>query len=208
MAVGCGQTRPAIAANFTPGGTLVDRQVGVTVQNSEASANRSADNSNVLFSQDYYFKFGVAAPWIDETNREEFPAQMPFTRTQQRYDALKKYGDRVIGGLNSVSNLKNVIDDGSYTSIPDGNNPQYALRALGLLANNLCASENTGTTNELLLARWYVNEIYLAIGDIRSARNPEAARASYRSAIKAANSVLTMLNRVITPKVGDQFALL
>ncbi len=51
------------AGTFTPGGTLVDREVGVTVGNDEASPSRKVNNENVLFSQDNYFKFGVAAPW-------------------------------------------------------------------------------------------------------------------------------------------------
>jgi hypothetical protein len=198
----------AQAATFTPGGTMVDRAVGVTVSNSEASSSRAVDNTNVLFPQDYYFKFGVAAPWIDESNREEFPLKMPFTPSQQRYEGMKKYGERVTSALKVVYDLNKEIDSNNYASIPDANSPLFALRALGLFANTFCASENTGTTNELFLVRWYVNEIFLAIGDIRTAPNQEAALRSYNSAIKAANSYLNMLNRVITPKVGDKFELL
>ena len=89
------------AGTFTPGGTLVDRDVGVTVGNSEASTSRKVDNSNVLFSQDNYFKFGVAAPWI-EADSTEFPKTMPFVLSQQRYDSLKKYGERVKAGAQAV----------------------------------------------------------------------------------------------------------
>ena len=195
-------------AAFTPGGTLVDREVGVTVGNSEASARRAVDNTNVLFTQDYYFKFGTAAPWIDDSNRLEFPATMPFTRTQQRYDALQKYGSRVAAGLQAVAvDLVQPIQSGHYADIAPADSPIYALRALGLLANNMIASENTGTTNELLLARWYVNELYLAIGDIKAAASFEEAKKAHKSAVKAANSYLNMMNRVISPKVGDPFKL-
>ena len=189
----------------------MDRELGVTVANSEASPSRAKDNTNVLFAQDYYFKFGTAAPWIDDSNVNEFPTQMPFVRVQQRYDALQKYGGRVKRGLQTFVDLKALINQNSDTTlsnIPGPESPEYALRAMGLLANNFCASENTGTTNELLLARWYVNEIYLAISDIRSASNKDVALKSYQSGIKAANSFLNMMNRVITLKVGDKFELL
>ncbi len=196
--------RPAFAATFTPGGTLVDRPVGVTINNPEASFTRAFDNSNVLFQQDYFFKFGTAAPWIDESNRLEFPTQMPFVRVQQRYDALQKYGTRVQRGLEQVENLLSTKN--TEGTVLEADHPVYALRALGLLANSFCASENTGTTNELLLARYYVNEIYLGINDIRM--NPDRAKQAHRSCLKAANSYLNMMNRVITPKVGEPFVLL
>ena len=38
-----------VAAEFTPGGTLVDREVGITVGNADASLSRKVDNSNVIF---------------------------------------------------------------------------------------------------------------------------------------------------------------
>jgi hypothetical protein len=75
------------------------------------------------------------------------------------------------------------------------------------MANGFLASENTGTTNELLLARWYINEISLDIDDIKSAASKEDALKSYNAAIKALNSYLGLLNRVITTKVGDKWDL-
>ena len=191
---------------FAPGGTLVDYQVGVTVGNPQASASRKADNSNVIFSQDYYYKFGTAAPWI-EPGSTDFPKTMPFTPTQQRYDALKKYRERVQRGIDLIAGLGEVIAKGDYASIPDSTAPEYSIRPMGLLANNFLASENTGTTNELLLARWYINEINLDIDDIRNASSKEEAQKTHAAALNALNSFLGMLNRVITPKVGDKFNL-
>ena len=66
-------------------------------------------------------------------------------------------------------------------------------------------SENTGTTNELLLARWYINEIYLRLGDIKTASGQKEAEIALDAAKKAVNSYLAMLNRVITNKVGSKF---
>eukprot|EP00565_Helicotheca_tamesis_P002159 CAMPEP_0185735940 /NCGR_PEP_ID=MMETSP1171-20130828/26510_1 /TAXON_ID=374046 /ORGANISM="Helicotheca tamensis, Strain CCMP826" /LENGTH=160 /DNA_ID=CAMNT_0028406395 /DNA_START=15 /DNA_END=494 /DNA_ORIENTATION=- len=89
-------------AAFAPGGTLVtDRDIGIQVGNPEASPSRSQNNENVLFSQDHYFKFGAAAPWILDGNTE-FPKTMPFTLSQQRYDTLKKYGNRVVDGAKTI----------------------------------------------------------------------------------------------------------
>jgi hypothetical protein len=78
---------------------------------------------------------------------------------------------------------------------------------MGLLANDFLASENTGTTNELLLARWYINKIFLDIDKIKNAASKEAALKAYDATIKGTNSYLGLLNRVITSKVGDKFEL-
>lgn len=198
-------------SNFTPGGTLVDRDVGVQVGNPEASPSRNPNNSNVLFAQDQYFKFGNAAPWI-EPGSTEFPKQMPFVLSQQRYDQLKKYGAKVMLGVEAVEGLGEIIKSTpaeEYRSKilpPDA--PEYYLRPMGLLANGFLASENTGTTNELFLARWYINEVYLDIGDMRAAKSKEGALKPYEAAKKAINSYYGMMNRVITAKVGDKFDLL
>ena len=198
-------------SQFTPGGTLVDRELGPQVGNPEASASRKFDNSNVLFGQDTYFKFGTASPWI-EPGDTSFPKQMPFVLSQQRYDALKKYGEKVIRGAKAVEALGDVINStpveefGAKILPPDA--PEYYLRPMGLLANNFLASENTGTTNELFLARWYINEVYLDIADMRAAKSKEDALKSYEAAKKALNSFFGMMNRVITAKVGDKFELI
>jgi len=192
--------------SFAPGGTLVDYEVGVAVGNPQASKSRKPDNSNVVFAQDYYYKFGTAAPWIEAGNAE-FPKTMPFTPSQQRYDTMKKYRERVQRGVDLIVGLGEVIAKGDFASIPDSTAPEYSIRPMGLMANNFLASENTGTTNELLLARWYINEINLDIDDIKNAPSKEDATKSHRAAVNALNSYLGMLNRVITPKVGDKFDL-
>ncbi len=130
---------------------------------------------------------------------------MPFVLSQQRYDALKKYGERVKNAAQVLNNLDETIRAGDFTKISGSDDPMYAFRPLGLLANGFLASENTGTTNELLLARWYINEMYLRISDIQNASNVEEAMSAHTALKKAMNSYLSMLNRVITPKVGDKF---
>lgn len=194
-------------ADFAPGGTLLDRPVYVTYGNIEASASRAPNNSNVLFSQDNYYKFGSAAQWI-EAGSTEFPKTMPFVPSQQRYDALKKYNERV---KSSVDQIVKIGSTSSSTDVPDSDEPAYQLRALGLLANSFFASENTGTTNELMLARWYINEMYLRIRDYKSALDKgdeKEAKACYVYLNKAMNSYLTLINRSISSKVGEQFSYL
>lgn len=192
--------------SFAPGGTLVDYEVGVTVGNPQASKSRKPDNSNVVFSQDYYYKFGTAAPWI-ELGSSDFPKSMPFAPSQQRYDTMKKYRERVQRGVDLIAGLKDSIARSEFENIPDSTAPEYSIRPMGLMANNFLASENTGTTNELLLARWYINEINLDIYDIKNAASKEDAAQAYLAAVSALNSYLGLLNRVITPKVGDKFDL-
>ena len=191
-------------ADFAPGGTLLDRTVSVTYGNSEASLSRARDNSNVLFNQDNYYKFGAAAQWIEPGNTD-FPKTMPFVPSQQRYEALKKYGSRVKIAIDEISKIGRVD---SATDIPEATDPIYQLRALGLLANVFLASDNTGTTNELMLARWYINEVYLRIGDLRIALDKgdkSEAKLCHHYAKKAMNSYLSLMNRVITSKVGEPF---
>ena len=161
-----------------------------------------------MFGQDYYYKFGTAPKFIPKGDTS-FPVKMPFVLSQQRYDNLKKYRERVQRGIDLVASLQaEYIDTGKFASVPDAESPEYSIRPFGLLANGFLASENTGTTNELFLARWYINEIYLDINDIKNAPSQAEASRSYANAIKALNSYLGMLNRSITSKVGDPFELL
>jgi hypothetical protein len=204
---------PALAEgkSFTPGGTLIDYEVGVTIGNDEASKSRKVDNSNVIFNQDYYFKFGTAAPWVGDGSNEdgsnEFPKTMPFTPSKQRYETNNKYRERVQRGIDLMVGLGAAIKNGESSSILDASAPEYSIRPMGLLANGFLASENTGTTNELLLARWYINEMYLDVEDIKNAPSKETALQSYQALISALNSYLALINRVITLKIGDKWVL-
>ncbi len=196
---------PAATADFAPGGTLLDREVSITYGNLEASPSRSRDNSNVLFPQDNFYKFGAAARWILPPGSTDYPLTIPFVPSQRRYDALKKYGPKVKQSVDAIVRI------GSFSStinVPERTDPSYQLRSLGLIADSFLASDNTGTTNELMLARWYINEIYLRIGDYRDALargDAIEAKACYNYLTKAMNSYLSLLNRSITSKVGEQF---
>ena len=78
------------------------------------------------------------------------------------------------GNAEALVALEADINNGNFASIAPADDPKYALRPLGLMANGFMASENTGTTNELLLARWYINEIYLRISDMKNATSKDS----------------------------------
>lgn len=192
-------------AEFTPGGSLItDKEIGILVNNKEACPTRKYDNSNVLFDKDFYYKFGTAAPFIEPPGNTDFPKTMPFTKSQQRYDALKKYRDRILTGLDIIKSLETVQ---STSDIPDPKSSDdiYRLRAMGLLANSLLASDNSGLPNEVFLSRWYINEVYLRIDEIRSTNDASIRKKLFPLLKKAVNSYLTLMNRVITAKVGEPF---
>lgn len=121
---------------------------------------------------------------------------------------MKKYRERVERGIDRIAALKDSIKSGEYGSILDGSAPEYYIRPMGLMANGFLASENTGSTNELLLSRWYINEIALDIDDIKNASSKEDAQFAYDAMVNAVNSYVNLLNRVITPKVGDKLSLI
>ena len=199
---------PQIAngADFAPGGTLItDKEIGVLVNNPNASPLRKYDNSNVLFDKDYYYKFGTGIQYIEPPGNTSFPKTMPFTKSQQRYDALKKYRDRIVGALQLLQSLPKTT---TAVADPKTKEDVYQLRAMGLLANGLLASDNNGLPNEVFVARYYINEIYLRLDELRTASttdDKEQQQQIYKCIEKATNSYLTLMNREITSKVGEPF---
>ena len=175
--------------------------------NPDASLSRDPMNSNVLFSQDFYFKYGRSPPFlVDATSEIPDGGAVPFTRVQQRYEAYGKYAARVLAGVEAFRALKGAVDNGSWASVAS-DDTKYNLRAMGLLANGLMASENNGPGNVLFLTRWYVNECALDIGDVAKAADKAQAAAAWERGRKAINSALIVLNKEISPKVGEQFVL-
>jgi energy-converting hydrogenase Eha subunit A len=212
----------AHAAEFAPGGTLIsDKAIGILVNNPNASPQRKYDNRNVLFDKDYYYKFGTGIQYIEPPGNTAFPKTMPFTKSQQRYDALKKYRERITSALQLLQSLPKTTTSSTSTTTnmadPKGKEDVYQLRAMGLLANGLLASDNNGLPNEVFVARYYINEIYLRLDELyttsRSGSSSSGTnddensqqRLIYQCIEKATNSYLTLMNRAITPKVGEPF---
>ena len=164
--------------------------------NPDASRSRDPMNSNVLFSQDFYFKYGRSPPFLqDATSEIPDGGAVPFTRVQQRYEAYGKYAARVLAGVEAFRALKGAVDNGSWATVAS-DDTKYNLRAMGLLANGLMASENNGPGNVLFLTRWYVNECALDIGDVAKAADKAQAAAAWERGRKAINSALIVLTCV------------
>ena len=197
--------RPALA-DMAPGFAIVD-SVNIA-SNPAASKSRDAMNGNVLFGQDFYFKYGRSAPFLQDAS-SPLPdnGAMPFTRMQQRYEQYSKYATRCQAGIDAFAAVEGQIKAGDWAKV-DATSPAFALRTLGLLANGLMASENTSPANVVFLTRWYINEVYLDLGDVAKAKDKKDALASWARGKGALNSALIILNKEISPKVGAQFATL
>lgn len=195
---------PTLARALGPGDLVETKGM---LANPDASPSRDPMNGNVVFGQDFYFKYGRAPPFlVDATSEIPDGGAVPFTRVQQRYENYGKYAARINVGVEAFRKLKGAIDcgDGAVQAADDA---QFNLRAMGLLANGMMASENNGPGNVLFLTRWYINEAALNIGDVAKASDKKQAQAAWERGRKAINSALIVLNKEISPKIGDQFQL-
>ena len=52
-----------------------------------------------MFSEDFYFKYGLRPTPADMKTKPIDAEQMPFVPVQRRYTGYKKYEERVSGGL-------------------------------------------------------------------------------------------------------------
>lgn len=80
-----------------------------------------------------------------------------------------------------------------------------------LLATAMLTSPNyTGPPFELLIARYYINEVDFAmkeIGMALKANDVRRANAAWRFGADSWNSYFTIVNNAIVPKVGEKFVL-
>eukprot|EP00617_Octactis_speculum_P007754 CAMPEP_0185796362 /NCGR_PEP_ID=MMETSP1174-20130828/161040_1 /TAXON_ID=35687 /ORGANISM="Dictyocha speculum, Strain CCMP1381" /LENGTH=266 /DNA_ID=CAMNT_0028491717 /DNA_START=538 /DNA_END=1335 /DNA_ORIENTATION=+ len=147
-------------------------------------------NKNAIFSNDYFFKFGkLPEPRLGI----DPPGGMPFVPISRRYTGYKKYIDRVGAGKEQYAkDLKKAIDDQAWDQVIELVRPsEKGVTAssasglplvLGLLANPLLQSENDGTQNATLLARYFANEARFEMDAILAAamaKDKGAALASW-----------------------------
>ena len=129
-------------------------------------------NEKALFSEDFYFKYGLR-PGPDEALNSPFvppQADLPFAPIQRRYTGYNKYNERIVNGIALYEGaLRTAIKDKQWDAIPallekgskgKGNSKKgeggsgvaasdlrSACRAYGLFANTVLQSENdSGTT--------------------------------------------------------------
>ena len=195
---------------------------------------RGQFNEKALFSEDFYFKYGLRPTPDDMKAKPIDPDQMPFVPVQRRYTGYKKYQERVSQGIALYSGeLRTLIQEGKWAELKpfldigtkgQGSNAQgegtgvpaspmrSSCRALGLFANTVLQSDNdNGTTYANLLVRHFVNELYFALDDIAAAaaaRDTKAAKLAWTRGRDYINTYLEIVNRNINAKVGDKFAII
>lgn len=85
-----------------------------------------------------------------------------------------------------------------------------ALLKMVLLATALLTSPNyTGPPFELLIARYYINEVAFSMKEIANAvraKDITRAQSAWDFGADSWNSYFTIINNAIVPKVGEKFA--
>ena len=83
---------------------------------------------------------------------------------------------------------------------------------MALLGTALLTTPNySGPPKELMVARFYVNEVDFALNEVASAldvRDLRRAKAAWEFGRDSWNSYFVLVNRAIVPKVGDKFGLI
>ena len=131
---------------------------------------------------------------------------------KQRYDGYNKYQASIRAGTAALDGpLRAAASASAAAAWPAAAEAELvrALRRGVLLGNVLLISSNYGTSNEALIARFYVNEAYFALTALAAAaRRPDGAAdaaAAWRLARDSWNSYLAVINRAVAPKVGTRF---
>jgi len=191
---------------------------------------RGQFNEKALFSEDFYFKFGLRPTPEDLKNKPV--EELPFAPIKRRYTGYSKYNERITAGLNLYGvDLRAKVQEGAWAEVGPllekgargkGNSKtgeggtgvlpaelRSSCRAMGLFGNTVLQSENdSGTTSVNLLARHLVNEFYFAMDDVATAAeaaDKNAAKAAWVKGQGYANAYLDIVNRAINAKVGDKF---
>ena len=160
---------------------------------------RGVVNEKALFSEDFYFKYGLRGSAVRRGAPVSVRAAagggaVPFSPIKRRYGGYSKYAERIQGGIAiytgrcATPSTRGLGDAGDPTALLEkgkkgsGSNSKgegtgipasdmrSACRAFGLYANTVLQSENdSGTTPVNLLVRHLINELYFAMDDIETA---------------------------------------
>jgi len=195
---------------------------------------RGQFNEKALFSEDFYFKYGLRPTPEDMKAKPLSFEELPFVPVQRRYTGYKKYDERVRTGLALYAgDLRTLVQEKKWDELAPflevgtkgrGSNAQgegtgvaasamrSSCRAFGLFANTVLQSENdNGATQANLLVRHFVNELYFALDDIATAAkagDAAAAQVAWTRGRDYLNAYLTIINQPINAKVGDKYALI
>lgn len=194
-------------------------------------------NKQAVIREDYYYMMGRVPPrklesGMLKSDNPEYNAfgtcqtetgnSCTYVSLKQRIPAYTKYGFNIALGAKEYQQLglvlKKVESDPtlwqraeSYVS-SDVSPPPPAIDALlkmVLFATAMLTSPTyTGPSKELLVARFYVNEVGFATRELEAAivtRDATRARDAWEFGKDSWNSYFVIVNRAIVPKVGDPF---
>merc|ERR1719149_526651 len=197
---------------------------------------RGAVNEKALFSEDFYFKYGLR-PDPEEVSKSPFlppQAELPFAPMKRRYAGYNKYEQRIKDGIALYQGeLLEAVKKSDWAAVGpllekgkkgSGNSKtgeggtgvaasdlRSSCRAYGLFANTVLQSENdSGSTTANLLARHLVNEVYFSMDDLADAAkagDKKAATVAWNRGKAYLNGYLRIVNFPISSKVGDKFPL-
>lgn len=194
-------------------------------------------NKDALIREDYWYMMGKTPPRLmgEGMMKTDNPQWNTFgtcessggtnsctyvSIKQQRIPAYSKYSFLIRLGGKDFKRLGAALADADWETAemllsPVASVPPPAIDALLkmiLFASSMLTSPNySGPNRELLVARYYVNECGFATKEIAAAveaRDLERAKAAWDFGRDSWNSYLSIVNRQITPKVGDKFELI
>ncbi|KAL7445218.1 hypothetical protein ACHAXM_011898 [Skeletonema potamos] len=161
--------------------------------------------------------------WGECTKSEITGNSCVYVSLKQRIPAYGKYFFSIDNGIKEYSQLGKIlrssnpnwneaaklVDPGLDTRMPS---PTVdSLLKMALFATQMLTSPNfTGPNRELLVSRYYINECAFALNGLAKSideRDAETSLSLWEFGKDNFNSYLSILNRSISPKVGDKFDL-
>lgn len=195
-------------------------------------------NKEAVIREDFWYAKGVLPPrklnsplMLDDPKWNAFGScettgdgssatnSCTYISLKQRQPAYSKYGFSITQGAKEFQQLKAILQAqdwnraASYVFVnPTTNLPPPPLDAplkMVLFASAMLTSPNfSGSSKELLVARFYVNEFKFAmteIGNAIRAQDAPRALAAWEFGKDSFNSYSQVVNRQIVPKVGEPF---
>ena len=194
-------------------------------------------NKNALIREDYWYMSNSLPPrkldalsadfdnpkWNTWGTCETSAAgnSCTYVSLSQRIPAYSKYAFNIRLGASDFSKLGSAIFQksepdwdiaASYLNDTPTGMPspmKDSLLKSALFATGMLTSPNySGPPKELLVARFYVNEVAFSVEELRSAvmsKDSKRAKAAWEFGKDSWNSYFTVVNKNIVPKVGDKF---
>jgi hypothetical protein len=195
-------------------------------------------NKDAVIREDFWYSKGVTPPRklnspliLDDPKWNAFGScettgggtsatnSCTYISLKQRQPAYSKYAFSITQGAKEFQQLKAILQAQDWNKAatfvfvnPNTNLPPPPVDAqlkMVLFASAMLTSPNfSGSSKELLVARFYVNEFKFAVTEVGNAiQNQDATRAlaAWEFGKDSFNSYSQVINRQIVPKVGDPF---